>query len=252
MTRISVGIDLGILGRRRFLAGMAAAAVLPWGRAFAQTKLNFGYMKIGDLSPFFMATEKGFFKEAGLDIALASMVGGAAIQPALASGAINIGWTNVVSMGQGHLQGFDFRFVANGAIVKRGTHDFSGLMVAADSPIATGKDLEGKVMGINTLGNITQATAMTWVDKHGGDSSKLKWVEMPMPQMAPALVNKQIDACLAVEPFVTVPVRVHKQAKLIGRPLGDLAPRLLIASYFSSEAWIEKNQATVRTFVAAG
>jgi NitT/TauT family transport system substrate-binding protein len=69
--------------------------------------------------------------------------------------------------------------------------------------------------------------------------------------MAPALVNKQIDACLAVEPFVTVPVRVHRQARLIGQPLGDLAPRLLIASYFASEAWIEKNQATVKSFVGA-
>ena len=73
MTRISVGIDLGALSRRQFVGGAAAvgaASALPWGRALAQTKLNFGYMKIGDLSPFFMATEKGFFKEAGLEIAL--------------------------------------------------------------------------------------------------------------------------------------------------------------------------------------
>jgi NitT/TauT family transport system substrate-binding protein len=254
MTRISGGIDLALLTRRQLLTSAAtasAAVMLPGHRAFAQTKLNFGYMKIGDLSPFFMATEKGFFKEAGLEITLASMVGGAAIQPALASGAINIGWTNVVSMGQGYLQGFDFRFLANGAIVKRGTHDFSGLMVGVDSPVKTGKDLEGKTMGINTLGNITQATAMLWVDKHGGDSSKVKWVEMPMPQMVPALVNKQIDACLAVEPFVTVPVRVQKQARLLGQPLGEVAPRFLIASYFSSEAWIEKNVGTVKAFVAA-
>jgi ABC-type nitrate/sulfonate/bicarbonate transport system substrate-binding protein len=106
MPRISVGIDAATLIRRQLLRGAvaaSAAAVLPGDLALAQTKLNFGYMKIGDLSPFFMATEKGFFKEAGLDITLASMVGGAAIQPALASGAINIGWTNVVSMCQGYL-----------------------------------------------------------------------------------------------------------------------------------------------------
>src|SRR5262249_62021839 len=98
-------------------------------------------------------------------------------------------------------------------------------------------------------GHTTQATAMAWVDKHGGDSSKLKWVEMPMPQMAPALLNKQVDACLAVEPFVTVPVRVQKQAKLIGHPLSDLAPRLLIASYFSSQAWIPNNPPTLTHFL---
>ena len=65
------------------------------------------------------------------------MVGGAEIQPALASGAINIGWTNVISMGQGHAQGFDFRFVANGAINKRGTNDVFGFLVRQDSPIKT-------------------------------------------------------------------------------------------------------------------
>src|SRR5262249_3898361 len=199
MTRVSVGIDLSILGRRQLLGGAAAAgaaAMLPWNRALAQTKVNFGYMKIGDLSPFFMATEKGFFKEGGLEIALSSMVGGAAIQPALASVAISVGWTNVVSMCYSHLTGFSFRFIANDTIVKLvsanwGTHGSPGLMVGVDSAIKTGKDLEGKIVAINTLGNITQATAMAWVDKHGGDSSKLKWVEMPMPQMAPALLNKQ-------------------------------------------------------------
>lgn len=254
MERITVGIDLGTLTRRRFLGGLGvagAAAVLPWERALAQTKLNIGYMKIGDLSPFFLAMDKAFFKDAGLEINLAAMVGGAAIQPALASGAINIGWTNVVSMCQGHLQGLDFRFVANGAIAKRGTNDVFGVMVRPDAPIQNGKDLEGKTIGVNTLRNILHAVASFWVEKHGGDPSKVKWVEVPLPQMAVALVNKQIDAFLAVEPFVHVPVRIQKQARVIGYPLGEMAPRLLIASYFGSEAWIEKNVPTVKAFVAA-
>src|SRR6266581_476621 len=76
---------------------------------------------------------------AGVEVNLAAMVGGAEIQPALASGAINIGWTNVISMGQGHAQGFDFRFVANGAINKRGTNDVFGFLVRQDSPIKSAK-----------------------------------------------------------------------------------------------------------------
>lgn len=254
MDRINVGIELATLTRRQLLGGLgaaSAAAVLPWDQALAQTKLNIGYMKIGDLSPFFLAMEKAFFKDAGLDINLAAMVGGAAIQPALASGAINIGWTNVVSMCQGHLQGLDFRFVANGAIAKRGTNDVFGVMVRPDAPINNGKDLEGKTIGVNTLRNILHAVASFWVEKHGGDPSKVKWVEIPLPQMAAALVNKQIDAFLAVEPFVHVPVRILKQARVIGYPLGEMAPRLLIASYFGSEAWIEKNVGLVRAFVTA-
>ncbi len=257
MERITVGIDLTAMTRRAFLRAAggglagAGAALLPWGAAVAQTKLNFGYMKIGDLSPFFMATEKAFFKEAGLEINLAAMVGGAAIQPALASGAINIGWTNIVSMYQGHLQGFDFRYVANGAINKRETNDVFGILVGPESPIRTAKDLEGKTVATNHLRNIIHAAGLHWIDKNGGDSGKVKWVEIPFPQMALALVNKQIDGFVAVEPFVTVPSVVNKQARVLGHMLGGIAPRLLIASYFGSEAWIEKNAVTVKAFVAA-
>jgi NitT/TauT family transport system substrate-binding protein len=256
MHKINVGINLKALTRRQFLkvagSGLAAAgtAGLPWGSALAQGKINVGYMKIGDLSPFFLAMEKEFFKGAGLDINLASMVGGAAIMPALASGSINIGWSNVISIYQGHLQGFDFRFVANGAINKRGTNDIFGLCVSPDSDIKSAKDLAGKTVAVNTLRNIMHASTSHWIDSNGGDSTKVKWVELPFPQMAAALVNKKIDAYGSPEPYVTVPVQ-SKQARILGRQLGAIAPRLLIASYFGSEAWISKNASMVKAFVAA-
>jgi NitT/TauT family transport system substrate-binding protein len=254
--KINVGINLKALTRRQFLkaAGsglaVAGAAGLPWTPALAQGKVNVGIMRIGDLSPFFLAMDKQYFKGEGLDISLASMVGGAAIMPALASGSINIGWSNVISIYQGHLQGFDFRLVANGAINKRGTNDVFGVCVSPDSPIRTAKDLAGKTVAVNTVRNIMHGATAHWIDSNGGDSSRVKWVEIPFPQMAPALVNKQVDAYGGVEPFVTVPAG-NKQARVLGRQLGAIAPRLLIASYFGSEAWIAKNASLVKGFVAA-
>jgi len=256
MRTVKVGLPLGALTRRQFLklagGGLAVAGATgaPWSAAFAQGKLNVGIMRIGDLSPFFLAMEKRFFKSEGLDIGLASMVGGAAIMPALASGSINIGWSNVISIYQGHLRGFDFRFVANGAINKRGTNDVFGVCVAPDSPIRSARDLAGKTVAVNTLRNIMHGATSHWIDANGGDSSRAKWVEVPFPQMAPALVNKQIDAYGGVEPFVTVPVG-NNQARMLGRQLGAIAPRLLIASYFGSEAWIARNASLVKGFIAA-
>ena len=258
MKKINVGIDLSALTRREFLgkavtgaAAASAALVLPWERAFAQTKVQIGTMKIGDLSPFFLAVERGFFKDSGLDINVTAMVGGAAIAPALASGSLNIGWSNVVSIFQGHLEGFDYRFIANGALNKRGTNDVFGVQVATDSPIGSAKELSGKTIATNTLRNIIHVSGQHWIDGNGGDSSKVKWVEVPFPQMEPALVSKHIDAFIAVEPFVTVPAKVNKKTKVLGYPLGGIAPRLLIASYFCSDAWIQKNGETVKAFIAA-
>lgn len=258
MKKINVGIDLRTLTRREFLAKAAtgavaasAALVLPWEPALAQTKVQIGTMKIGDLSPFFLALERGFFKDSGLDINVTAMVGGAAIAPALASGSLNIGWSNVVSIFQGHLEGFDYRFIANGALNKRGTNDVFGVQVAADSPIGAAKDLSGKTIATNTLRNIIHVSGQHWIDSNGGDSSKVKWVEVPFPQMEPALVSKHIDAVVAVEPFVTVPSKVNRKTKVLGYPLGGIAPRLLIASYFCSDAWIQKNGETVKAFITA-
>ena len=69
MKKITVGIDLKTLSRREFLGtvlkgGIATTGVLmlPWDLALAQTKLQVGTMKIGDLSPFFIAQEKGVFR----------------------------------------------------------------------------------------------------------------------------------------------------------------------------------------------
>ena len=254
MNKITVGIDLRSLTRRQFLGGAlaaAGAALAPWDLAAAETKIQIGTIKIGDLSPFFIAQERGFFKEAGLDVNAIPMVGGAAIQPALASGALNIGWSNVISVYQGHLEGFDYRFIANGAINKRGTNDVFGFQVAVDSPIKSAKDLTGKTIAANTLSNIIQGSGMHWIDSNGGDSSKVKWVEVPFPQMEPALVQKNIDAFVAVEPFVTVPSKVNNKTRVLGYPLGGIAPRLLIASYFCSDAWTQKNGDAVKAFITA-
>jgi NitT/TauT family transport system substrate-binding protein len=225
--------------------------LLPRDLLAAETTLQVGTIKIGDLSPFFIAQERGFFKEAGLDVNAIPMVGGAVIQPALSSGALNIGWSNVVSVYQGHLEGFDYRFIANGAIAKRGTNDVFGFQVAVDSPIKSAKDLSGKTVAVNTLSNIMQAACAHWIDNNGGDSSKVKWVEVPFPQMEPAVVQKNIDAFGAVEPFVTVPSKVNNKTRVLGYPLGGIAPRLLIASYFCSDAWIQKNGDAVKAFITA-
>jgi NitT/TauT family transport system substrate-binding protein len=254
MKKIAVGIDVRSLSRRQFLGGTLAAAgamILPRDLLAAETKLQVGTIKIGDLSPFFIAQEKGFFKEAGLDINTVPMAGGAAIQPALASGALNIGWSNVVSTFQGHLEGFDYRFISNGAIAKRGTNDVFGFQVAVDSPINSAKDLAGKTIATNTLSNIVQASGQHWIDHNGGDSSKVKWVEIPFPNMEAAVVQKHIDAFVAVEPFVTVPSQVNKKTRVLGYPLGGIAPRLLIASFFCSETWIQKNAESVKAFITA-
>ena len=79
--KLTVGIDLGTLTRREFVGTLvkggivaAGSALLPRRHALAQAKLNVGTMRIGDLSPFFIGVDRGFFKDAGLEINTTAMV----------------------------------------------------------------------------------------------------------------------------------------------------------------------------------
>src|SRR3972149_4091291 len=104
--------------------------------AFSQApvKLKMGHMKIGEMSPLFLGVDKGFFKAEGLELDLTPMVGGAAVAPALASGALHIGTgLNPVTAAVAHTKGFDFKFIAPVAVYKAKTNEVFGIQVLRDS-----------------------------------------------------------------------------------------------------------------------
>src|SRR4029434_576243 len=196
--------------RRSFLTQLTvglAGLPLMRGLSWAQTKGKLGYMKIVDNAAMFVAMEKGFFKTEGLELETVPMAGGAVIVQGVTSGDLQIGWTNVISLYQAHVEGFDFKLIAGGATNVKGKNESHAIEVLKTSPIKGAKDLEGKTVAVNTLNNIVHLMAMACVDKSGGTSSKIKFVEIPFPQMEPALVAGKVDAISVQEPFAAAAAR---------------------------------------------
>src|ERR1700752_2593100 len=131
------------------------------------------------------------------------MAGGAVIVQGVPSGDLQFGWSNVISLYQAHVEGFDFKLIAGGAINVRGSNESHAIIVGKDSPIKTAKELEGKTVAVNTLNNIVHLMAMAWIDKNGGNSSKVKFVEVPFPQMEATLSAGKVDAISVHEPCAT-------------------------------------------------
>jgi len=235
LTKVSVGV-----------AGMSLMSDFSW----AQVKGKLGYMKIVDNAAMFMAMEKGFFKAEGLELETVPMAGGAVIVQGVTSGDLQFGWTNVISLYQAHVEGFDFKLIAGGATNIRGANETHAIVVGKDSPIKNAKNLEGKTVAVNTLNNIVHLMALAWVDKNGGNSSKVKFVEIPFPQMEPALVAGKVDAISVQEPFAAVAAR-RPETRVLSNPWGDVLPRFLVASWFASEKWIQKNKEVSQSFVRA-
>ena len=239
--------------RRRFVTQLTvglAGLPLVRGLGWAQIKGKLGYMKIVDNAAMFVAMEKGFFKAEGLELETVPMAGGALIAQGVTSGDLQIGWSNVISLYQAHVGGFDFKLIAGGAINVKGKNETHSIQVLKTSPIKGAKDLEGKTVAVNTLNNIVHLMAMAWIDKHGASSSKVKFVEVPFPQMEAVLVAGKIDAISVHEPFATAAV-TKGQTRVLAYPWGDVLPKFLIASWFASEKWIVKNKETAQAFVRA-
>ena len=241
------------VSRRNFLIKLSVGiTAVPFARelGWAQTKGKLGYMKIVDNAAMFMAMEKGYFKAEGLEIEPVPMAGGAVIVQGVTSGDLQFGWTNVISLYQAVAEGFDFKLIAGGATNVRGSNETHAIEVVKDSPIRGPKDLQGRTVAVNTLNNIVHLMAMAWVDKYGGTSSKVKFVEIPFPQMEPALIAGKIDAISVQEPFAAAAAR-RPEIRVLSNPWGDVLPKFLIACWFASDKWIQKNKTTAQAFVRA-
>jgi NitT/TauT family transport system substrate-binding protein len=220
------------------------------GLGRAQTKGKLGYMKIVDNAAMFVAMEKGFFKAEGLELETVPMAGGAVIVQGVTSGDLQFGWTNVISLYQAHVEGFDFKLIAGGATNVKDANETHALEVQKGSPIVRAKDLEGKTIAVNTLNNIVHLMAMAWLDRNGANAGKVKFVEVPFPQMEPALAAGKVDAISVQEPFATAAVE-KSGARVLAHPWGEVLPKFLIASWFGSEKWLQKNKPVAQAFVRA-
>ena len=209
-----------------------------------------GVIPILDVAPIYLGLEKGFFEKRDIDLELKQAEGGAAIVPAVVSDQYQFGFSNVISLLLAHSQGLPLKVVSNG---NNSTgvdgEDFAGLMVKADSPIKSPKDLEGKTVAANTLENIVDTSVRASVRKDGGDPTKVKFTALPFPEQPAALAAGQVDAVFVVEPFQQAVLA--EGGRKIASSYVDAAPNLAVALYFTSQQLQAENPDLVKRFTEA-
>lgn len=244
--------------RRQFIkssATVAAGAMAYYSgakltRAQALKTVHVGYIPITDSIPLFLAIKNGYFKEEGIEIKRTAMAGGAVILPAVASGAIDVGLGNYVSVILGREQNFEFSVIASGVFCRTEPPDWVAVVVKKDSPIKSAKDLTGKRISTNTLKNINDLVSKEYLVKNEVDPGAVTWVEIPFPQQLEALVNNQIDAANLPEPFITIGLQ-KGLISVLDYAWIKIKPALPVAGVTAYQSWLAKNEDTVEKFVRA-
>jgi NitT/TauT family transport system substrate-binding protein len=245
--------------RRRLLQGGAAAATLAAfgaGRVRAQAlpKLRIGYWPVAAGLPFFAAIEKGYFKEAGLEVEAIKFAGAQQVMEAMLAGRSDgsANGTGSANLGIGEIAqpGLFKIFCTNPSNAKFVLDEF---IVPKDSAVKTMADLKGKKIGSGPgIQNVTLCKTM--LERAGAGGAIV--TELPIAQHVASLVAGQVDACYTLEPTGTVgrmngTTRVLEAGVVARYILGDpMAPWHGGAASLTTE-FIKKNPDVAKKYIAA-
>jgi NitT/TauT family transport system substrate-binding protein len=192
---------------------------------------------------------KGFFAEQNLEVTVQKTTGGHEAVPCVVSGQCQFAFANVTSLLLAHAKGLPLKVIAAGSFSTGTPEDFGAIVVPAGSNVKTVKDLEGKTISVNQINNIVGVAVRATMRRAGGDPDKVKLIEVSFPEMPAALGQKRVDAACIVEPFLTV-VR-NQGATVLDWTFANIKPTLMIAAYFTTPEYAQKNPELVKRFTAA-
>ncbi|WP_394787311.1 ABC transporter substrate-binding protein [Rhodoferax sp.] len=245
--------------RRKLLKTVAATTALGALGAPAivraqSVKLRIGFWPVAAGLPFFAAVDKGYFKEAGLEVEPLKFAGAQQVMEAMLSGrsdgsANGTGSANL-AIGEIAQPGLFKIFATNPSNAKFVLDEF---IVPKDSPVKTVAELKGKKIASGPgIQNVTLAKTM--LERAGATGASV--MELPIGQHIAALVAGQVDACYTLEPTGTIgrmngTTRVLESGVVAKYILGDpMAPWHGGAASLTTE-FIKKNPEVAKKFIAA-
>jgi NitT/TauT family transport system substrate-binding protein len=236
------------LPRAGFLASLAAAALVPHP-AGAQTLTPLRATSAIDdaATPFLYAVESGLFRKNGFDASLERATSGAAAASAVVGGSFDLGKSSVISLLTAHARGLPLVIVAPAGVYDSATST-AKVVIRPDSTIRTGADLNGKIVAVSAINDSFSISVRAWVDLHGGDSSTVKLVELPMSAVPVAIGAGRIDAAVLAQPYLG-PALDAGTVRVLADPVAALGNRHTDSAWFTTIEFTQKNPEFVNRFM---
>jgi NitT/TauT family transport system substrate-binding protein len=252
-------LNSAALSRRKLVQAGGAALMLgtlgaPVVHAQSGPKIRIGYWPIAAGLPFYTAIERGFFKEAGLDVEPLRFAGAQQVMEAVlsdrADGTANGTGSANIAIGEIAQPGTFKIFCSNPSNAK---NVLDQVLVPKDSPAKTIADLKGKRVASGP--GIQNVTLAKTVFEKGG-ATGVTVVELPIGQHVAALAAGQVDGCYTLEPTGTIgrmngTTRMLEAGVIAKYVLGDPMAPWFGGSASLSSAFIKKHPDAAKKFIAA-
>jgi NitT/TauT family transport system substrate-binding protein len=214
------------------------------------TLVRTGYVPVLISAAFYIAVEKGYFKEVGLDVQMEPLQGGsdAIIQLSsgnfdVAAGGAGVGFWNAVDRG--------VKFIVVAPLHTETAHQATPLVTSKTNydsgKIKSAADLKGKKVAVNAKGSATDY----WLEaalKTGGLTIKdVDYQVVAFADVAAALANGAIDAAMLGEPLVTQ----SEDKGLVVRIADNFVPDFQVTSVYYNPDFPKNKPDAARNFLIA-
>ncbi len=208
-------------------------------------RIRVGILPAIDIVPLYIAKERGYFTEEGVDVQLVTEPAGPPAIAAVLSGAdMDFSFADYVLFFGTASAGAKTHVAGDAYQIGPETQP---ILALPSSGIRTPRDLAGKRIGVLAPNNIQVLLTNEQVKAYGVDPKTLHYVPMPFQSMGAALKRGEVDAVSTVEPFSTDAETKYGAVVVCDMATGatENAP---ISGYVSSEAWAKAHPAALAAF----
>lgn len=199
-----------------------------------------------DQAALHVGIDKGVFKAEGLNVTAQAFPDSQKAAAAFASGELDLGFANYVSMIQNINNGLKAKIISEGSLGKPG---IQAVLVPDASPIRTLKDLEGKKVAVAVLKNVQPLMLNAVLRANGADPAKVEYVQIAVPQTTAAVEAGQVDAAAFTEPFTTQ--ALAKGFRVVADMASGPTQNWPTAGFYVKQEWIDKNPKTAAALARA-
>jgi len=237
--RVVAGLVVGLLALG-WVAGAATAAER------AKVKIAMDWIIGGRHAPWFVAAEKGFYAEEGLDVEVLRGFGNANTVQRVVTGEVQFAYTDFSTSILARAEGSKVKTIA--MILGRNPQTFFSLKKTG---ITRPKDLEGRTI-VSNAGSASPKLFPVFAELHGVDAGKVKWVTVEPAAKASMLISGSADV---VEYFLMQRPLLEREAGKLGgintMHWADHGFQLYSNGVVVIEDYLGKNGDLVRRFLRA-
>lgn len=241
--------------RRRLIPFLLLTNLLSFDAAATELlKVPVGISPVMSSAAMFIAKERGYFAEEGIDVDINPFkASGAKMVPFLATGQLFVAGGNVnAGMYNAIAQDIPIKIVSDKGTVTPG-HGYLALIVRKDH-VDSGryrsfKDLKGMTLAVTSKGVSQQIVIEKYLHEAGLTANDIKLVTLAYSDMNIALANKSIDATVQIEPFVAVAVKNNFAVRVAGDD--EIYPNQQSAVIYYSPVFMQQHPKQAQGFMNA-